>query len=121
MSNEHKSDGKPVDPLLDYFIGSPPCRLVLDPDDTKAALDVLRTAAYAAVTPVDGRRWVPGLSIAVVYREDGVCRVAHCDGVGLKNLDVPGADASVCPGPDTLFPGDSPPGGASAPSTCCPA
>jgi hypothetical protein len=77
--------------ILDYFIGAPPCRVVLDTDDMKIALDVLQTAAHAAVTPGDGRLWVPGLALAVVVREDGACRVAYCDGMGLKNLDVSGS------------------------------
>jgi CubicO group peptidase (beta-lactamase class C family) len=40
----------------------------------------------------------------VAYREDGACRVAYCDGVGLKSLAASGADPTARPGPDTLFP-----------------
>jgi CubicO group peptidase (beta-lactamase class C family) len=80
--------------LPKFFAAPPPRTKPFTLDEVNAALDELRDAARFA-TPAN----VPGLSIALVFRENGIFRLRHHEGFGVKRL---GRAAEV--GPDTLFP-----------------
>jgi CubicO group peptidase (beta-lactamase class C family) len=78
------------------FFGTPPPRTQpFTLGEVNAALDELRDAARFATTAMH----VPGLSIALVFRENGMFRLRHHEGFGVKHL---GRAEGV--GPDTLFP-----------------
>jgi CubicO group peptidase (beta-lactamase class C family) len=81
---------------LPRFFGTPPPRTQpFTLGEVNAALEELRDAARFATTAMH----VPGLSIAVVFRENGVFRLRHHEGFGVKRL---GRAEGV--GPYTLFP-----------------
>jgi len=77
-----------------FFDTPPPRTQPFTLDEVNAALDELRDAARFA-TPAN----VPGLSIALVFRENGMFRLRHHEGFGVKRL---GRAEGV--GPDTSFP-----------------
>jgi CubicO group peptidase (beta-lactamase class C family) len=92
------------DDALVYLVGPPvPRNTACNLDEVKRAVQVLVEAATVATRSESpsGPRIVPGLSIAVVFRDsNGVCTVVYCDGLGVKS--VKGTPAR--PGADTLFP-----------------
>jgi CubicO group peptidase (beta-lactamase class C family) len=81
--------------LPKFFDTPPPRTQPFTLDEVNAALDELRDAARFATTAMH----VPGLSIAVVFRENGMFRLRHHEGFGVKRLGRPEGV-----GPDTLFP-----------------
>jgi CubicO group peptidase (beta-lactamase class C family) len=85
-----------VNARLPKFFDTPPPRTQpFTLGEVNAALDELRDAARFATTAMH----VPGLSIALVFRENGMFRLRHQEGFGVKRL---GRAEEV--GPDTLFP-----------------
>lgn len=78
-----------------FFDTPPPRTQPFTLGEVNAALDELRDAARFATTAMH----VPGLSIALVFRENGIFRLRHHEGFGVKHL---GRAEGV--GPDTLFP-----------------
>lgn len=98
--NDRASDViDPNDPVFQYLTGSPPPRSSIGQSDIKKALAQLEEAARLATVPdATGKRWVPGLSIVVVVRENDTCRFLYCKGHGARSVT---GTAPV--GPDTLF------------------
>ena len=83
-----------------FFDAPPPRREPIGAEELKRALSELIEGARFATNPgPDGERWVPGLAIAVVARQNGVTHVVYCDGHGVKDVRSPEP-----PGPGTLFP-----------------
>ena len=81
--------------LPKFFDIPPPRTQPFTLGEVNAALDELRDAARFATTAMH----VPGLSIALVFRENGTFRLRHHEGFGVKRLGHP---EEV--GPHTSFP-----------------